>query len=197
MDKASPKVRKYIAQRAELLGAIRLPNDTFTKNAGTEVTSDILFLQKREDVYKRQGESHIIVTDTNGYASTSASWNPHTQNTNAGKTSEDGIWFGEAEPNNEKGALIYDDYEVEELRCEANEGMNLIKVKVSVYKDAVTVPLGTMTDDYIEIKTTAKDEASDSQLGKMCIRDRGEGIEKKEEDFAAEVAAQQAAAAKK
>lgn len=112
------------------------------------------------------GESHIIVTDANGYASTAASWNPHTQNTNAGKTSEDGIWFGEAEPNNEKGALIYDDYEIEELRCEANEGMTLIKVKVSVYKDAVTVPLGTMTDDYIEIKTTAKDEASDSQLGK-------------------------------
>lgn len=44
--------------------------------------------------------------------------------------------------------------------------MNLIEVKVSVYKDAVTVPLGTMTDDYIEIKTTAKDEASDSQFGK-------------------------------
>lgn len=48
MDKASPDVRKYIAQRAELLGAIRLPNTAFAANAGTSVTTDILFLQKRE-----------------------------------------------------------------------------------------------------------------------------------------------------
>ena len=50
MDKKSPDVRKYIAQRANLLGAIRLPNNTFSKNAGTEVTSDILFFQKRENM---------------------------------------------------------------------------------------------------------------------------------------------------
>ena len=48
MDKQSPEVRKYIAQRAELLGAVRLPNTAFKANAGTEVTSDILFLQKRD-----------------------------------------------------------------------------------------------------------------------------------------------------
>ena len=48
LDKENTKVRKYLAQRAELLGAIRLPNDTFAKNAGTEVTADIIFLQKRE-----------------------------------------------------------------------------------------------------------------------------------------------------
>ena len=46
LDKENPTVRKYIAQRAELLGAIRLPNSTFKNNAGTEVTSDIIFLQK-------------------------------------------------------------------------------------------------------------------------------------------------------
>lgn len=50
MDKASPEVRKYIAQRANLLGAIRLPDNAFTKNAGTKVTSDIIFLQKRENL---------------------------------------------------------------------------------------------------------------------------------------------------
>lgn len=50
MDKANPEIRKYIAQRAELLGAIRLPDNTFTKNAGTKVTSDIIFLQKRENL---------------------------------------------------------------------------------------------------------------------------------------------------
>lgn len=48
MDKQNPAVRRYIAERAELLGAIRLPNTAFKANAGTEVTSDILFLQKRE-----------------------------------------------------------------------------------------------------------------------------------------------------
>ncbi len=48
MDKQSPDVRRYLAQRAELLGAIRLPNNAFLKNAGTEVTSDIIFLQKRD-----------------------------------------------------------------------------------------------------------------------------------------------------
>lgn len=50
MDKQNSEVRKYIAQRAELLGAIRLPNNTFSKNAGTEVTSDIIFLKKRENM---------------------------------------------------------------------------------------------------------------------------------------------------
>ena len=48
MDKTNSSVRKYIAQRADLLGAIRLPNNTFKDNAGTEVVSDILFLQKRD-----------------------------------------------------------------------------------------------------------------------------------------------------
>ena len=50
MDKENPAVRKYIAQRAELLGAIRLPNNAFKANAGTEVTSDIIFLQKRDRI---------------------------------------------------------------------------------------------------------------------------------------------------
>ena len=101
------------------------------------------------------GESHTIVTDKNGYATTAATWNRHTHNTNAGKTSEDGIWFGTSKPDDSKGALIYDDYEVAEQRCEANQGMKLLKIKVSVYKDSVTIPMGTMTDDRIEIGTTA------------------------------------------
>lgn len=111
------------------------------------------------------GESHIIVTDENGYASTASSWNKHTVNTNRGKSSSDGIWFGDSEPDNSKGALLYDDYMLEEQSCKANEGMNLLKVKVSIYKDAVTVPLGTLTDDKIEIGTTAKDEDTDSHIG--------------------------------
>ena len=50
MDKKSPEVRKYLAQRAELIGAVRLPNTAFKENAGTEVTSDIIFLKKRDRV---------------------------------------------------------------------------------------------------------------------------------------------------
>ena len=66
MDKASPEVRKYIAQRAELLGAIRLPDNTFKANAGTEVTSDILILQKRERVMDIEPDWVHLDTDENG-----------------------------------------------------------------------------------------------------------------------------------
>ena len=66
MDKASPEVRKYIAQRAELLGAIRLPNNTFKANAGTEVTSDILILQKRDRVMDIEPDWVHLDTDDNG-----------------------------------------------------------------------------------------------------------------------------------
>ena len=66
MDKASPEIRKYIAQRAELLGAIRLPDNTFRANAGTEVTSDILFLQKRDRVIDTEPDWVHLDTDENG-----------------------------------------------------------------------------------------------------------------------------------
>ena len=66
MDKASPEVRKYIAQRAELLGAIRLPDNTFKANAGTEVTSDILILKKRDRVMEIEPEWVHLDTDENG-----------------------------------------------------------------------------------------------------------------------------------
>lgn len=66
MDKASPEIRKYIAQRAELLGAIRLPDNTFRANAGTEVTSDILFLQKRDRVIDAEPDWVHLDTDENG-----------------------------------------------------------------------------------------------------------------------------------
>ena len=66
MDKASPEVRKYIAQRAELLGAIRLPDNTFKANAGTEVTSDIIILQKRDQIIETEPEWVHLDTDENG-----------------------------------------------------------------------------------------------------------------------------------
>lgn len=66
MDKKNPAVRRYIAQRAELLGAIRLPNNTFLKNAGTQATADILLLQKRDRMVEAEPDWIYLDTDGNG-----------------------------------------------------------------------------------------------------------------------------------
>ena len=66
MDKENPAVRKYIAQRADLLGAIRLPNNTFKGNAGTEVVSDILIFQKRDRLIDIEPDWVHLGTDENG-----------------------------------------------------------------------------------------------------------------------------------
>ena len=68
MDKASPEVRRYLAQRADLLGAVRLPNTAFKANAGTEVTSDILFFQKRDRMVEREPDWVHLGEDANGIA---------------------------------------------------------------------------------------------------------------------------------
>lgn len=111
---------------------------------------------------KTTGESHIIVTDKNGQFSTAADWTSHKKNTNAGKSSEDGIWFGTSEPDDSKGALLYDTYEIEEIRCDSNKGLALIPVfDVVVSRNKVVVDLGTLTDEYepeLSIHTTAADK---------------------------------------
>ena len=113
---------------------------------------------------KTTGESHIIVTDKNGQFSTSSDWVSHKQNTNTGKTSEDGIWFGTSTPDDSKGALLYDTYTIEELRCVSNKGMTLIPAfDVVVSRNNVVIDLGTLTDDYepeISIHTTATDKVT-------------------------------------
>ena len=113
---------------------------------------------------KTTGESNIIVTDANGQFSTSSDWVSHKQNTNAGKTSEDGIWFGTSTPDDSKGALLYDTYTIEELRCDSNKGMTLIPAfDVVVSRNKVVVDLGTLTDEYepeIIIHTTATDKVT-------------------------------------
>ena len=113
---------------------------------------------------KTTGESHIVVSDRNGQVDTSSAWNLHSQNTNRGETSEDGVWFSgttekEVPVNDEKGALPYDTYRIEEQRCEANEGYKLLSIEITVYRDNYTIPLGTLTDDsdLAEIATTAID----------------------------------------
>ena len=108
---------------------------------------------------KTTGESHVVVTDNNGQFSTSSDWASHKHNTNAGKTSEDGVWFGTSEPDDSKGALLYDTYIIEELRSDSNKGFELIPpFEIVVSRNNLVIDLGTLTDEYekeISIHTTA------------------------------------------
>ncbi|MBS6519786.1 MAG: VaFE repeat-containing surface-anchored protein [Clostridiales bacterium] len=117
---------------------------------------------------KTTGESHVIVTDKNGQFSTSSDWASHKHNTNAGQTSEDGIWFGTSEPDDSKGALLYDTYIIEELRCESNEGFKLIPpFEIIVSRNNLVIDLGTLTDEYekeISIHTTATSEDGEKSV---------------------------------
>ena len=96
MDKASPEVRRYIAQRAELLGAVRLPDNTFRANAGTEVTSDILILQKRDRVI--DAEPDWIYLDTNADGITQNHYFVQHPEMVLGKMQMESTRFGKLEP---------------------------------------------------------------------------------------------------
>ena len=117
---------------------------------------------------KTTGESHIVVTDDNGQFSTSSKWTSHKHNTNAGKTSEDGVWFGTSEPDDSKGALLYDTYSIEELRCNSNKGFELIPpFEIVVSRNNLVIDLGTLTDDYekeISIHTTATSKDGEKMI---------------------------------
>lgn len=133
------------------------------------------------------GESHVIVTDENGQAGTAASWNAHTSRTNANDSAAEGswdasagVWFSGAAgrgtaPDDSKGALPYDTYTVEELRCAANEGLRLVSVTVTVSRDAATVDLGTVDDDEgPRIATTLTGEGGEhlsEAAGKVTLTD--------------------------
>ena len=117
---------------------------------------------------KTTGESHIVVTDDNGQFSTSSDWASHKHNTNEGKTSEDGVWFGTSEPDDSKGALLYDTYIIEELRSDSNKGFTLIPpFEIVISRNKVTVDLGTLTDEYekeISIHTTATSKDGEKSI---------------------------------
>ena len=117
---------------------------------------------------KTTGESHIVVTDDNGQFSTSSDCASQKHNTNEGKTSEDGVWFGTSEPDDSKGALLYDTYIIEELRCSSNKGFTLIPpFEIMISRNKVTVDLGTLTDEYekkISIHTTATSKDGEKSI---------------------------------
>ena len=84
---------------------------------------------------KTTGEHHVVVTDDNGQFSTSAEWASHKHNTNAGKTSEDGIWFGTSEPDDSKGALPYDTTSLKNYALTATRDLNLSHLLKSWYQE--------------------------------------------------------------
>ena len=111
------------------------------------------------------GESHILVTDENGYATTESSWYSRSKANAADSLTSNwqpgGIWFyGRSDEvlapaSDARGALPYDTYKLEELRCPANEGHSLVSRMVTISRDATVVSLGTIDDAPIAIETTA------------------------------------------
>ena len=119
---------------------------------------------------KTTGESHKIVTDENGYYSSASEFNKHSQDTNGGKK-DSGLWFGQykvgdetkiTDPDDTKGALPYDTYEIEELKCDANEGKALYKGTLTITRDGYKIDMGTIENADLTLQTTAKDEASNT-----------------------------------
>ena len=154
--------------------------------------SDLEFTKKGDDgqdrlagvafklTSKTTGESHVVVTDENGYFFSASSWNKHTHETNANDWALDaegvidsskldataGVWFGGTTPDDSKGALPYDTYLIEELRCSANEGYQLIETSVIVSRDGKVYDFGTLTDVKASITTKAYDPMDgDSNIG--------------------------------
>lgn len=126
------------------------------------------------------GEAHVFVTDDNGEAKTGASWNPHTQRTNANDgavlddgtvnesklDSEAGVWFGltsegrTVAADDTLGALPCDTYQIDELPCSQNEGLELVSLKLRVSRHSYQVDLGSVDDQtkgQVTLSTTARD----------------------------------------
>ena len=115
------------------------------------------------------GESHVVITDKNGEFNTSASFNPHSQNTNRGETSKDGVWFGNLDDlDDNRGALPYGAYIIEELPCESNKDKILIApFEIDITKNDTVVDLGTLINEYIpipDIGTSATEKSSGLQV---------------------------------
>lgn len=150
---------------------------------------DLNFIKVREDDGARLGgipfrltsrstdESHILVTDKNGIVDTSSSWNAHSYHTNANDTDEldpeAGIWFGKTEtgsitsPRDDLGALPYDDYLLEEMPCEANDGLELVKAELSIYRNDQRLDFGVIENHAPEdpwLSTVATDSFEHDKL---------------------------------
>lgn len=157
---------KYVAQITQDGNLARLNGGNKYSVSDMPIRGDFDFNKKDEETKepmanipfkitsKSTGETHTVYTDENGYWSSSADYNKH--------TSKDGIWFGEGDPDDSKGALPYDTYTVEELRCDANEGKTLVKFTVTISRNNYTVNMGTIENSDLTLSTVAKDESTNS-----------------------------------
>lgn len=162
----APTVREQVKRGDIAINKVHGEDMTGLANVPFKITS------------KTTGESHIAITDVNGVLATEASACPHTQNTNGNDAAlnadgtvdesklsiDNGLWFSgskdaQTAADDSKGALPYDTYTFEELRCSANDSLNLVKFEVTVSRDAYTIDRGTVDDNPIEIGTTATDGA--------------------------------------
>ena len=143
------------------------------------IRGDIYFSKADEETSERManipfkitsnttGESHTIMTDENGYFSSSSDFNKHSQDTNGGKATS-GLWFGlgadgkNVKVNDKKGALPYDTYTLEELRCDANKDKVLYKGTFTVSREAYEIDLGTIENADLTLSTVLKDEETNS-----------------------------------
>ncbi len=152
---------------------------SFEKQDGENQSTD-LGAVKFQITSKTTGESHIFWTDRNGQYSSSSAWVPHEQQTNAGESPEDGLWFYGYEdweesgvaPDDGLGALPYDSYILEELPCESNEGFTLIRTEFTIYNDITdlgdlrgTIHLGTI-DNYLHSFSTT---VANAESGKKYL----------------------------
>lgn len=162
----APTVREQVKRGGIAFNKVHGEDMTGLANVPFKITS------------KTTGESHIAITDVNGILTTEASACPHTQNTNGNDAAlnadgsidesklsiDNGLWFSgskdaQTTADDSKGALPYDTYTFEELRCSANDSLSIVKFDVTVSRDAYTVDRGTVDDNPIEIGTTATDGA--------------------------------------
>ncbi|WP_165062429.1 VaFE repeat-containing surface-anchored protein [Adlercreutzia sp. ZJ154] len=163
---------------------------------------DFKFIKARESDQRRMAnipfritnnttkESHIVVTDANGQASTSAQWVAHSSNTNANDlavnenavdesklNSSAGVWFGTSNPDNAKGALPFGTYSIEELRVSGNSGLSLIRIPSLTIeeREGYVVDLGTFDNQALAecaISTYAREFETGSKVANADIKTR-------------------------
>lgn len=163
--------------------------------------SDLEFTKKADDSGDRlanvafvvtsqtTGESHVVVTDENGFFSSASSWNAHTKDTNGNDWALDedgvidsaklddaaGVWFGGTPADDALGALSYDTYTIRELRCTANEGYQLIDTAVTISRDGQCYDFGTLDDQKASIHTNAYDADDNDKyvgVGEVSVADK-------------------------
>ena len=138
LDKANPSVRKYISQRAELLGAVRLPNNAFKSYAGTEVTSDIIFLRKREKMIDIAPD--WVYTSKNPDGLTINNYFIENPEMILGKVVEGNKLYG-------KGTMVVP-FENSDLKVILNEAVKKIKGNYTAEKSVIAKPSGKKKDKF-------------------------------------------------